>query len=95
MAENIIRTYFQSLTFFSSTLPRRSIRELARRWCAPTQLDDREAFSRVMDEIVSAELPRNAYIVSLLLWALVQRRNLERVNEAALLVVKIKRKIPR
>ena len=70
---------------FVNPLPRRSIRELARRWCAPTQLDDREAFSRVMAQIVAADLPRNAYIVSLLLWALVQRRELERINEAALL----------
>ena len=71
--------------YFIDTLPRRSIRELARRWCAPAQLDDREAFTRVMSQIASAELPRNAYIVSLLLWALVQKRQLERVNEAALL----------
>lgn len=68
------------------TLPRRSIRELTRRWCERTGADTERTFSTVMGHINSSDLPRTGYIVTLLLWAIRQGEKLERINEAVLIM---------
>lgn len=68
------------------TLPRRSIRELTRRWCERTGADTEKTFSTVMGHINSSDLPRTGYIVTLLLWAIRQGEKLERINEAVLIM---------
>lgn len=67
------------------TLPRKSIRELSRRWCEVSGLDSGKAFSAVMRQLRDANLPRTGYMVTLLLWAMYQERRLERINESVLL----------
>ena len=66
-------------------LPRKSIRELSRRWCEPLGIDNQKAFSAVMAQLREANLPRTGYMVTLLLWGLYQERQFERINEALLL----------
>ncbi|RWD31820.1 MAG: hypothetical protein EOS34_22935 [Mesorhizobium sp.] len=66
-------------------LPRKSIRELAHRWCDQTGADTGKTFSTVMAQIQSGNLPRTGYMVTLLLWALHQEKKFERINEAVLL----------
>lgn len=68
------------------TLPRRSIRELTRRWCEKTGTDDEQTFTTVMSQIRGSDLPRTGYIVTLLLWALHKNRQMERINEAVLIM---------
>lgn len=68
------------------TLPRKSIRELTRRWCERTGADKEKTFSTVMGHINSSDLPRTGYIVTLLLWAIRQGDKLERINEAVLIM---------
>ncbi len=67
------------------TLPRKSIRELSRRWCEVSGLDTGKAFAAVMRQLRDANLPRTGYMVTLLLWAMYQERRLERINESVLL----------
>ncbi len=69
-----------------STLPRRSIRTIVRRWCDRTGARDEETFTAVMDHIRDSDLPRTGYIVTLLLWALKQNNKLERINESVLIM---------
>ena len=66
-------------------LPRRSIRALTRRWSPAIGQNDDEIFEAVMKQIKRDALPRTGYIVTLLLWAMQQEKELERVNEAILL----------
>ncbi|HEV2533331.1 metallophosphoesterase [Phenylobacterium sp.] len=66
-------------------LPRRAIRALSSRWCEQTGLDRDQAYAAVMTHIRRSNLPKTGYIVTLLLWAVFQERNFERVNEAVLL----------
>ena len=68
------------------TLPRKSIRELTRRWCERTGTDHEKTFTTVMKHITLSDLPRTGYIVTLLLWAIRQGDRLERVNEAVLIM---------
>ena len=67
-------------------LPRKSIRELTRRWCERTGEDHEKTFSTVMGHINTSDLPRTGYIVTLLLWAIRQGNKLEWVNEAVLIM---------
>lgn len=73
------------LTLGIHYLPRRSIRQLSRNWASRTGYDEQRVFEAVMAQIRHAGLPRTAYIVSLLLWAIKRDRKLERLNEAMLL----------
>lgn len=66
-------------------LPRKSIRALSKRWCGDNQQEEKALFESVMRQIVRDGLPRTPYMVSLLLWAIKQKRSLERINEATLL----------
>jgi predicted MPP superfamily phosphohydrolase len=66
-------------------LPRRSIRELSRRWCEQIEADSDQIFTAVMNQLRRDCLPRTGYIVTLLLWAVYQERRFERINEAVLL----------
>ncbi|MDR3405955.1 MAG: hypothetical protein P4L99_25945, partial [Chthoniobacter sp.] len=67
------------------SLPRKSIRELSRRWCDQIGIDNQKAFTAVMDQLREANLPRTGYMVTLLLWALYEERQFERINESLLL----------
>lgn len=67
-------------------LPRKSIRELSRRWSEKSDLDNEKAFSMVMLQIETNNLPRTGYIVTLLLWAMKHSKKDERLNEAVLLM---------
>lgn len=66
-------------------LPRKAIRELARRWTQQSGGDNERTFATVMQHLESSNLPRTGYIVTLLLWAVHQGRSFERLNEAVLL----------
>lgn len=66
-------------------LPRKSIRELAGRWCDQTGSDKHRIFDIVMSQLTANSLPRTGYIVTLLLWAAYQEKRFERLNEAVLL----------
>jgi hypothetical protein len=66
-------------------LPRKSIRELSRRWCDQIGTDSDQIFTTVMNQLQRDSLPRTGYIVTLLLWAVYQERRFERINEAVLL----------
>lgn len=68
------------------TLPRKSIRELSRRWSDKTGMDNERAFSMVMNQIETNGLPRTGYIVTLLLWSMKSNEKTERLNEAVLLM---------
>lgn len=66
-------------------LPRRSIRELSLRWSRDSSAEAKDMFDAVMRQLVRDGLPRTPYMVSLLLWSIHQKRNLEKINEATLL----------
>lgn len=66
-------------------LPRRSIRVLSRRWSAQIGSTDDAVFEAVMKQLKSDGLPRTGYMVTLILWAMQQEKELDRVNEAMLL----------
>ncbi|MEP4990043.1 MAG: metallophosphoesterase [Paracoccaceae bacterium] len=68
------------------TLPRKSIRELSRRWSDRMGLDKEKTFSMVMRQIETNGLPRTGYIVTLLLWAMKHSAKNDRLNEAVLLM---------
>lgn len=67
------------------TLPRRSIRALAKRWSPTIGQSDEHVFDTVMGQIRRDALPRTGYIVTLLLWAMRQETEFDRINEAVLL----------
>lgn len=69
-----------------STLPRRSIRTIVKRWCDRTGASDEDTFSTVMAHIRDSDLPRTGYIVTLLLWAMQQNNKLDRINESVLIM---------
>ncbi len=71
---------------YIDALPRKSIRELTRRWCEKTGSDDEQTFTTIMSQIRGSDLPRTGYIVTLLLWALHKNRQMERINEAVLIM---------
>jgi hypothetical protein len=66
-------------------LPRRSIRELARRWCEQTGSDSEKTYLTVMNQLRAANLPRTGFIVTLLLWSVYQKQRQRGINEAILL----------
>lgn len=66
-------------------LPRRSIRAMTRRWSPAIGHSDDEVFDVLMKQIKRDGLPRTGYIVTLLLWAMQQEKELDRINEAILL----------
>jgi predicted MPP superfamily phosphohydrolase len=66
------------------TLPRNSIRQLSASRVSG-ESKDKDVFDSVMQSLVSAQLPWNGYIVSLLLWAYQQNKTFERLNEAVLI----------
>lgn len=65
-------------------LPRKAIRQLSASR-SPNSENGSEIFDNVMKSLVSAHLPWNGYIVSLLLWAYQQNKVFERLNEAVLI----------
>ena len=69
-----------------SHLPRKSIRELTQRWCSLAGSDEEETYNKLMGQIRGADLPKNGYIVTLLLWAMHAEKNLERINESVLIM---------
>lgn len=69
-----------------STLPRRSIRTIVKRWCERTGASDEDTFSTIMTHIRDSDLPKTGYIVTLLLWALQQNNKLDRINESVLIM---------
>lgn len=66
-------------------LPRRSIRALSRRWSPVIGSSDQDVFDAVMKQLKADGLPRTGYMVTLILWAMRQEKELDRVNEAILL----------
>ena len=66
-------------------LPRRSIRQLSQRWSAAIGSTDDAVFDAVMKQLKADGLPRTGYMVTLILWAMKQEKELDRVNEAILL----------
>lgn len=66
-------------------LPRKAIRLLSQKWLTADSGDEKKLFDSVMRQLVRDGLPRTPYMVSLLLWAINQKRSLERINEATLL----------
>ncbi|MBU2959809.1 metallophosphoesterase [Citreicella sp. C3M06] len=69
-----------------SSLPRRSIRTIVRRWCERTGASDEDTFTTIMSHIRDSDLPRTGYIVTMLLWALHQNNKLDRINESVLIM---------
>jgi predicted MPP superfamily phosphohydrolase len=67
-------------------LPRKAIREMTRRWCSKTGADDEVTYSAVMKQIKEGDLPRNGYIVTLLLWAIAQNKKFDSINESVLIM---------
>lgn len=78
-----ILSTFREVTIGS--LPRRSIRAMARRWSPVLGQSDDHVFETVMGQIKRDALPRTGYIVTLLLWAMQQETEFDRINEAVLL----------
>lgn len=70
---------------FIHPLTRKTIRAMVNQWENAIDEDSNEVFRLVMTEIIRANLPRTGYIVSLLLWAIHQKRNYDQVNEAVLI----------
>jgi len=66
-------------------LPRRSIRAMAKRWSPAIGHNDDRIFDAVMHQIKRDGLPRTGYMVTLLLWAMRQDIEFDRINEAVLL----------
>ncbi|MBY8823862.1 metallophosphoesterase family protein [Sphingomonas colocasiae] len=66
-------------------LPRKSIRALSNRWSAAIGSDNQDVFDVVMKQLKADGLPRTGYMVMLILWAMQQEKELDRVNEAMLL----------
>lgn len=66
-------------------LPRKMIRELSTKKLELRGVYDKEVVDQIIKQFHSSDLPRNGYIVSLMLWAWEKRVKLERVNEAVLL----------
>jgi predicted MPP superfamily phosphohydrolase len=84
--DRVITEYLPDFTkIHIKDLPRRSIRELSLRWSKDSSADAREMFDAVMRQLVRDGLPRTPYMVSLLLWSIHQKKNLEKINEATLL----------
>ncbi|QDZ06422.1 hypothetical protein FPZ24_02145 [Sphingomonas panacisoli] len=66
-------------------LKRKEVRELTKRWLAPSGLYSTETFHAVLRKIQTSGLPTTAYVVSMIAWTL-ERQNLNaNINEAALL----------
>jgi hypothetical protein len=66
-------------------LKRKDVRALSSRWCAVHGKDENKTFEDVLAYIRHGNLPQTGYIVSLVLLAVHQERQMERVNEAVLL----------
>ncbi|SPP92744.1 metallophosphoesterase [Bradyrhizobium vignae] len=67
-------------------LDRRSIRALSAQWLNTSSGEVTDAMHRaVMEQIQRTGLPRSGYIVSLMLWAMLNRSKGELINEAVLL----------
>lgn len=66
-------------------LPRKSIRELSRRWCEQTGHDSEKTYRTVMNQLRVGNLPRTGFIVTLLLWSVYQKQRQHGINEAILL----------
>lgn len=66
-------------------LNRRSIRKLANTWADENSEEPDEVFNRVISQIRRDGLPKTGYIVSLVLWALEQQKQGEKLNESLLL----------
>lgn len=66
-------------------LKRREVKELTKKWLAPSGLYNKDAFYAVLKKIQNSGLPTTAYVVSMVAWTL-ERQNLNtNINEAALL----------
>lgn len=66
-------------------LRRKGIRQLAKHWAQGRKDSADQAFNAVINQLNHDGLPRTPYMVSLLLWAMHQRKEQERINEAMLL----------
>lgn len=66
-------------------LSRKSIRALSRKWASVIGSTDEDVFDAVMRQLKADGLPRTGYMVTLILWAMQQDKELERVNAAMLL----------
>lgn len=73
------------ITVRLGSLPRRSIRTLSKRWSEAIGSGEEEVFEAVMKQLKKDGLPRTGYMVTLILWAMKQEKELDRVNEAMLL----------
>ncbi|TXN33059.1 metallophosphoesterase [Methylobacterium sp. WL19] len=70
---------------YVKSLPRRSIREMTRRWCSITGTNDAETNDFIVKQLKENQLPRTGYMISLLIWAYQKQKKMERINEAFLL----------
>lgn len=73
------------ITVRLGSLPRRSIRALSKRWSSAIGSDEDQIFEAVMKQLKKDGLPRTGYMVTLILWAMKQEKELDRLNEAMLL----------
>lgn len=71
--------------FHLRELSRSGIRTLARNWAGGCEDRATNIFNTVMNQLIRDGLPRTPYMVSLLVWALQQKSDLQRLNEATLL----------
>lgn len=65
-------------------LNRGRIRALSKQWAANRD-DGDELYDLVINQLVRDGLPRTPYMVSLLIWAIKQKKKMEKINEAILL----------
>lgn len=83
------RMFRQQLPSFSKfhirEMTRGGIRTLTKNRYQNNAGEAKEAFNTVMKQLIRDGLPRTPYMVSLLLWAMDQKKNLQKINEAMLL----------
>lgn len=70
--------------YYIYSLRRGQIRQLVKKWFCKKNINDDVLLERVMHSITSIGLPRNPFVVSLLLWGLEKEAGFNPVNEAAL-----------
>lgn len=72
--------------FHVRELTRGGIRAISKNWCGPDSNGAaKEAYDAVINQLVRDGLPRTPYMVSLLLWALQQKKSYQKLNESVLL----------
>ena len=85
-SDRIVREAFPKFErVYIDHLTRKDIRKLSSSWAVGTAQNGNDVFNAVINQINKDGLPKSPYMVTLLIWAYITKRNQEKINEAQLL----------